>query len=152
MSLYKTFKTSKSLEVTGVFIEYGPNSKGDPIRIKIARSGGGNEDFNKAFERATKPYRKAIAAGSLSNAVAEKLYKEVFAEHVVKGWENVEDESGNPLPYSKDAALKLLSDLPDLYADLKDQAGNLAIFREELLEADLGNSGTASATGGSKAA
>jgi hypothetical protein len=151
MSLYKLFKTNENLEADGIWIEYGTNEKGEPIRVKIARAGGHNVGFSKALEKATRPYRKAIQTGMLDNKTADRLYKEVFAEHVVLDWLNVDGPDGEPLAFSKDNALKLFEDLPDLFADLREQASNVALFRDELREADLGNSGKSSAMGSSKA-
>ncbi|MDX9698647.1 MAG: hypothetical protein RBT55_03655 [Rhodocyclaceae bacterium] len=150
MSLYKLFKTDQNLETDGIFIEYGNASNGAPVRIKIARAGGSNKGFSKALEKATRPYRKAIQSGLLDNATADRLYKDVFADTVVLGWENVEGPDGKALPFNRENVLKLFEDLPDLFADLREQASNVALFREEVLEADLGNSGRSSATGSSK--
>ena len=141
MNLYQMFKTNPSLESEGILVEYGMNAAGLPIRIRVGRSGGSNSRFSKGLEKATRPHRRAISSGTIDNSLAEQLYREVFAEHVVLGWENVELADGTPLPYSHDNAVKLLNELPDLYADLKEQASNAALFREELRSSDLGNSG-----------
>lgn len=151
MSLYSMFKTDAGLETDGILIEYGEASNAQPVRFRIARSGGQNTVFTKALEKATRPYRKAIQNGMLDDKTADKLYKGVFAEHVLLGWENVEGEDGKPIQYSKENALKLFKDLPDLFLDLREQAGNVSLFRQEVREADLGNSGKSSATDSSKA-
>lgn len=154
--LYKTFKTEEKHEISGVWLEYGRTEptpeepEGAPIRIKIARAGGRNTSFNKALEKATRPYRKAIQSGSIALETIENLYRDVFVDHCILGWANVAGPDGVKLAYNRDNVLKVLSDLPDLYADLKEQASSLALFREEEREADLGNSGMSSATDGSK--
>lgn len=150
MSLYQLFKTSKNLETDGIYIEYGSDEDGKPIRIKIARAGGSNKAFTKALERATRPYRKAIQSGLLDNATADRLFRDVFADTVVLGWENVKGPDGKDLPFSRENILKLFEDLPDLFSDLREQASNAALYREEVAEKDLGNSGTSSATDSSK--
>ena len=151
MSLYKLFKTNENLETDGIWLEYGQTADGKPIRIKIARAGGHNSAFSKALEKATRPYRKAIQTGMLDNKTADKLYKEVFADTVVLDWINVEGPDGQPMEFKRENVLKLFDDLPDLFADLREQANNVALFREEVREADLGNSGKSSTTGSSKA-
>lgn len=151
MSLYKLFKTDENLETDGIWLEYGQNEKGEPIRIKIARAGGHNSAFSKALEKATRPYRKAIQTGMLDNKTADKLYKEVFADTVVLDWINVEGPDGKPMEFKRENVLKLFEDLPDLFADLREQANNVALFRDEVREADLGNSGKSSSMGSSKA-
>lgn len=151
MSLYKLFKTNENLETDGIWLEYGQTEKGEPVRIKIARAGGHNSAFSKALEKATRPYRKAIQTGMLDNKTADKLYKEVFADTVVLDWINVEGPDGKPMEFQRENVLKLFKDLPDLFADLREQANNVALFRDEVRESDLGNSGASSSTGSSKA-
>lgn len=151
MSLYKLFKTNENLETDGIWLEYGQTEKGEPVRIKIARAGGHNVAFSKALEKATRPYKKAIQTGMLDNKTADKLYKDVFADTVVLDWINVEGPDGQPMEFKRENVLKLFEDLPDLFADLREQANNVALFREEVREVDLGNSGKSSTTGSSKA-
>lgn len=150
MSLYKLFKMDQDLETDGIFVEYGSTAEGKPIRLKIARAGGANKAFSKALEKATRPHRKAIQSGFLDNATADRIYRGVFVDTVLLGWENVEGPDGKPMTFNKENALQLFTDLPDLFADLREQASNVALYREEVAEADLGNSGRSSATGSSK--
>jgi hypothetical protein len=151
MSLYKLFKTNENLETDGIWLEYGQTADGKPVRIKIARAGGHNVAFAKALEKATRPYKKAIQTGTLDDKTATRLYREVFADTVVLGWENVEGPDGQPMEFNNANVLKLFEDLPDLFADLREQANNVALFRDEVRETDLGNSGKSSATASSKA-
>lgn len=139
--LFSTFKTDQRLEREGVWIEYGPNSKGQPMRILIARAGGANEEYTKGLEVATRPYRKAIQARALAKATQDKLYLDVFVGTVVKGWENMENQDCEPLDYTPENVTWLFGALPDLYEDLQEQANRIAIFREDLQDADVGNSG-----------
>lgn len=160
MSIYKLFKTSKKLEKDGVVIDYGPNEDippakpGEPhpsMSFRLARAGGANQNFAKALEQATKPYKKMIQTGNLSNDIANKLYRDAFIAHVLLGWENVTNEAKELVAFGKDAAERLFTDLPDLFNDLKEQSQNIALYREEVLEEDLGNSGGSSSTDSSKA-
>lgn len=139
MSLYKSFKTDANLEKSGIELEYGENSKGQPILIRIARAGGANSAYNKRLEVLTKPYRRQIQTETIDNKVLEKIVAQAFAETVVLGWEGVEDEANNELPFSVDNVVKLFNDLPDLYKDIQEQAQKTALFRQEILEADSKN-------------
>jgi hypothetical protein len=71
--------------------------------------------------------------------VIEKLLREVYAETVVLDWENVEDADGNPMPFNAANAVKLFTDLPDLFRDIQEQSQRSALFRAELLEREAGN-------------
>lgn len=139
MSLYKQFKSDDKLEKQGILLEYGFNSAEQPITIRIARAGGANTAYTKMLETRVKPYRRQIQTETIDNGVVEKLMREVYAATVVLGWENVEDSEGNPLPYSVANAVKLFTDLPDLFKDIQEQSQRSALFRAELLERDSGN-------------
>lgn len=139
MSLYKQFKTDNNLEKEGILLEYGTNSQGNPICIRVARAGGGNVAYAKRMEARVKPYRRQIQNETMETALIDRILKEVYAETVVLGWENVEDEKGDPLPFSTENCIKLFDDLPDLFKDIQEQSQRAALFREELREADAKN-------------
>jgi hypothetical protein len=142
MSLYQQFKTDEKLEKEGILVDFGVNQRTDkPIRFRIARAGGSNITFAKAMEKATRPHKRALHLGTLSNDVAEKIYREVFIDTVLLDWEEVDGSDGQPLPFTRENAVKLFTDLPDLFAQLREDAGNAALFLAEVREADLGNSG-----------
>lgn len=139
MSLYKQFKTDKNVEKEGIVLNYGKNSKGADIEIRIARAGGANVQYAKLLEAKTKPYRRQIQNETLDNDVAEKITKEVYAKAVVLGWSGVEDENGKELEFSFENCMKLFDDLPDLWTDIQQQSTKAALFRADILEQDAKN-------------
>lgn len=139
MSLYKQFKTDKNVEKEGIVLNYGKNSKGADIEIRIARAGGANVQYAKLLEVKTKPYRRQIQNETLDNDVAEKITKEVYAKAVVLGWSGVEDENGKEMEFSFENCMKLFDDLPDLWADIQQQSTKAALFRADILEQDAKN-------------
>lgn len=139
MSLYKQFKTDKNVEKEGIVLNYGKNSKGEDIEIRIARAGGANVQYAKLLEAKTKPYRRQIQNETLDNDVAEKITKEVYAKAVVLGWSGVEDENGKELEFSFENCMKLFDDLPDLWTDIQQQSTKAALFRADILEQDAKN-------------
>lgn len=152
MSLSKLFKTDSNLERAGIFVDYGPNEElpGKPaMRFKIARAGGANQAHNKAVERLIKPHKRAVQTGNLSNDLAKSIDRTAWLETCLLGWENISLD-GEVLEFNKENAERLFTALPDLYADLREQSNNMSLFREEVLEADLGNSGRSLSTASSK--
>ena len=131
MSIYKLFKTDAKCESEGVTLDYG-----DGVKIRIARAGGSNKTFMRALERLGKKYRRQIQLDILPPEVDAQLFQEVYADTIVLGWEGATDEAGQPLPFTRENVLKLFQDLPDLWADVRQQAQNLALFRAHLDEAD----------------
>lgn len=139
MSLYSQFKTDGSLEKSGILIEYGQTETGNPICIRIARAGGANKAYEKRMEAEVKPYRRMIQNETIEKALIDRILRKVFAETVVLGWENVEDETGKAIPFSVDNCIKLFEDLPDLFKDIQEQAQRAALFRAEIREGDAKN-------------
>lgn len=144
--LYLQFKPNTTREREGIFLEYGflktPDGEADesrPVRIKIARAGGANTAFTKRLDARIKPYRRQLQTETMDNGIAQKLMREVFAETVVLGWENVQDENGNDLEFNVPNCIKIFTDLPDWFADVQLQAQNGALFRADLRAADSGN-------------
>lgn len=153
MSLAKQFKTDDGLEKKGIVIDYGD------ARIRIARAGGANKAFSKSLDRRTKPFRRAIAAGSFDNEHSNDILKEVYAECVVLDWETnvgtddageitwaqgiAPEDAGLPegdlLPVNHANILKVFRHLPDLFQDLVSQAQSGALFRAEIDDAVAGN-------------
>ena len=138
-SLYTQFQTDKNVEKDGVVLTYGMNSKKKPIEIRIARAGGANIRYSKLLEAATKPYRRQLQNETMDNDLAEQITQKVYAQSVVLGWENVEDENGVEMAFTVDNCMKLFKDLPDLWNDIQVQATRAALFRAQILETDSKN-------------
>lgn len=138
--LYQAFETNKDLENSGIELDYGKNSKGAPIRIKIARAGGANKRFAKVLDRLLRPYKRQLANDQLSDDVAKDVMIQAYADSVVLGWEGVEDREGNPMEFSRDNVVRLFNDLPELFLDVQQQSQKAALFLVDILEGEQGNS------------
>jgi hypothetical protein len=119
----KLYATNEDKETDGVWQDLG-----DGIEMLIARIG--NPKYQKLFQRLSKPHRKAIRRGSLKEDVAEKLMIECMAETVLLGWKNVEMD-GKPLPYSKENAIKILTEFKDLKDYINDFANEMEAYMQE---------------------
>ncbi len=140
--LHKTFKSDGDLEKAGIILQYGTvtrDGKEVPVNIRIARAGGSNTKFDKVFENKTKPYKRLIQTDALDKKVSEKIMREVYAETVILGWDNVQDKNDKFLDFTLENVLTLITDLPDLFLDIVTQAQKQSLFREEIIEADSKN-------------
>lgn len=133
-SPYAMFATDSAKEAeTGVTIDYGG------FAITIVRAGGANRRFAQVLDAKLRPLRRRLGSGALSDEDAQRVLAEVFAETVILGWEGVTDADGTPMPFNRDNAVRLLTDLPELFRDIQEQAASLANFRREALETDAKN-------------
>lgn len=134
MSIYKQFKTDEKLEKEGIELNY------DGVIFRIARAGMNNLPYQRAMERLTKPYRRAIQNNQMSGDKLLDIIKQVYAETIILGWEGVKDENDQPLEFNKENCLKVLRDLPELFLDIKSQAENHTLFLADIREAEAKNS------------
>lgn len=139
MSLYKSNQTDTDKEKNGVPLEYGLNSKKEPITFTVAREGGRNVQYQKVAEHIFKPYRRQIQHGQIDQQVLEDLLAQVYAKAVVKGWSGVEDENDEPLDFNETNVMKLLNDLPVVFDAIKEVARDFNQFLLESLEEDAKN-------------
>lgn len=119
----KLFGTDPTKETEGVWYDMA-----EGLRMKIARIG--NPQYQKRFQALSKPHRRAIRRGTLSDDVAEKLMIKCLAETIVLDWEGVEDE-GKEIPYSTEAVIELLTKYPELRNYINDIANELEGFQAQ---------------------
>lgn len=143
-SVFKLFGTSKDAEKDGIWIDYGD------IRFKIARAGGSNSDFSEVSKAKTRPYRNQIDRGTLSPADDARISRDIYAEAIIRKvqvkdeagtWiDGVPTPAGEVVPYTRANVIQLLSELPDMFRDLRE----CALDREKFLaiedDADAKNS------------
>lgn len=139
MSFYDNYDIDEKAVSEGVWLDYGDDGR---IRIKPADPNL-NKAYRKALEVGTRPYRRLIEAKAVSAALEKKLdkvIKEAFASAVVVTWEGVVDRQGEPMACNKENIVRLFSDLPLLWADVREAAGDVALFKRQVEEAEVKNS------------
>ena len=122
----KLFGTDAKKEQEGVWYDIA-----EGLRMKIARIG--NPNYQKRFQAISKPYRRSIRRGTLSDDIAEKLLVQCLSETIVLDWTGVEDE-GKEIPYSVEASIALLTKYPELRGYINDIANELEGFQEDFVE------------------
>lgn len=120
----KEFGTDTQKEIEGVWID----DFGEGLKIKIARIG--NPEYQKLFNRISKPHRKAIRRGTLKDETAEKLLIQAMAKGIVLDWKGL-SEDGVEIPYSYENALRLLTDYKDFREQVTEVATEIEAFRTE---------------------
>lgn len=122
-SPYDLFSTDADVENKGITLDFGD------FAIRIARAGGANKKYAKALVRILKPFRKAIATNTISDARQSALMAEVYAESVILDWVNVKDRDGVNMEFNKENCIKLLVDLPVLFQQIMADAENYNNFK-----------------------
>ncbi len=137
-SPYSMFQTDQKAEKeVGVVLDYGD------FRVRVARAGGANKKFGKLFTARLKPYKRMIDSDNLPEEIATKIMVETYADAVILDWESkvkgegdtekfvsgIQGKDGGLMPYSREAVIQILTDLPDLFRDIQTQANQLSLFR-----------------------
>ena len=94
-------------------------------KFKIARAG--NPDYEKALEESG--YRKMDDPKDRSYA-----FLKAMAKGIVKDWDEVVDDQGEPIPYSVDNGVEVLDENPDLVNAILEEARNMSNYRRADVE------------------
>jgi hypothetical protein len=139
MSLFEQFATDETKENDGVVVEYGTNADGTIISFTLSNAGKSNKAFVRLLGAKLKPYQRQLEMKTADNSIMERVMMEVFVGAVLKGWNNVQDETGSVIPYSKENAIQLFNKLPRLYDDLDAKSKDISLFRVETLDNEAKN-------------
>ena len=134
-NLYAQYETSDKFEKDGVDLEVS-----EGVRFRVARSGGQNKKYQQILAKLMKPYQRQFDQGTLDNDKAGNIMQLAFIKGCLLGWEGVTDRNDKPMEFNEGNALKLFGDLPDLFAQLQEQAGKVSNYRIEDIEEAAGNS------------
>lgn len=134
MGKLTALRTDPNKESQGVWIDYE-----DDIKLKLGRMN------SPAFEKFVAD-RQATSIGRFrrvkqSDAERDKLVEEAVASTIILDWKNIQDDSGNDIPYSKEKALEFCRDpgLRDFYRFVLIEASQADNFKKEILEQAAGN-------------
>lgn len=143
MSMYKQFATDANLESDGIWLDY------DEFRVLVARAGGSNKKYNSYAETATKPFRRAIQAGTMSTERMQAILFDIYSKTVVLNWQaknedgdmvdGIPDEDNNLLEVTPENIVQTFKNLPALFLDIQQAAESISLYKKEEMEADSKN-------------
>lgn len=122
-SLDKVFRRDDSLEVEGVWFDFGV------IQIKMARAGGGNKKFAASLAKKMKPYQGSLQFESLPLETRERVFQELYAESVILDWKGVLDEDQNPYPFTYDNVIEFFQQYPEVFNMVLTEATKFSNFK-----------------------
>ena len=97
------------------------------VKITIARDT--NTKYRAAFRRLSRPYKDELENGTLDEATSESILNEAAAEGLLVGWDSSTVPGGTP--YSKEAAMSVLAEDPDLRNFVMKFAGDITNFLDD---------------------
>jgi hypothetical protein len=133
MSIYSSFQTDVAAESDGIVLDFGD------YQFTIARAGGANKRFEQALKKRLDRYKRMIEFDALPEATARQAMIEVYAETVVLGWSGITGPDEQEIPFSREACVKLFSDLPGLFDVVREESGKLSNFLAKRRQEIAGN-------------
>lgn len=122
------YQLGKKVTDEGIWKEF------DGAKFKIARAG--SVEYMRAKEKLERPYRKKIEKGTLSVDVSRDINLKALAQTILIGWDGVNDEAGEAIPYDEELGVQALTDDPDLLEFVMDVSldnENFAIERKKAI-------------------
>lgn len=122
------------LERDGAWFEHHSGA-----RFKVARSN--SSAYEEARRLALEPYIERARRQRISEEELREILTPAFAAHLLRGWEQVDDDAGQPLPCTPENAERVLRDerLRDLREWLFDCSDRAAAYRARAAEDARGN-------------
>jgi hypothetical protein len=93
-----------------------------------------NLGFQRTVNRLQAPHRKKIEKGTLDPQVSLEITCQAVAHNLIQDWRGLVDNSGANVPFSKEVAVQLLTNMPDLREFVQEFALDLENFRAEETE------------------
>lgn len=132
IDLFDDFATDAALETGGAMVPY----KGD-VKFLIAREQ--NDNFGTAITKVMTDNEVALQADTPeAKALGDRLLLEVMADTILLGWEGSVVYQKQPLPYSRENAIKLLGHA-DFRAWVRRQSANREHYKARVLDEAVKN-------------
>lgn len=126
-NLHSYYKINEDLETSGVWLQVTPK-----VKFLVKRFGGSNAmAVKEAMSKHYEPYSAKIKAGEIDEREKARLMTSAFVHACLEGWEGVEVD-GVEVEFSKEKAIEILSDLPELSGELLRYASDKESYKEEL--------------------
>lgn len=111
---------------------------GKDIQVKIRRAQ--SKKSVKVRQALEEPHNTLVKfGGKIDEATMEDINIQHLAGGIMVDWKGVTDKDGNAVPFSKNAAMYLLSKLPDFRIAVSDYAVKIENFRSEQKKEVEGN-------------
>ena len=136
MANIKDLILDQKKEQEGVWVPYD-------LDVELLIESTGSADFRKACSELLRPYRQKIRTGELDFEERVKIIGPAIAEHLLKGWKNLND-NGKPITFSVKKALEIFDILLDMRMFILASADEKEWFRREYQKESAKNLPTAS--------
>jgi len=130
-SIFDAYKTNTDAEKEG---KWFPSAFVPEAEFLLARAGGANTKFKQKVAVALKPHLRRLQDMKMPEEETNAIVIPIFVDYVLLNWKGVKLTDKTEYPFSKENAIKVLTSLPDLFAELRDKAQEFSNFIDEAIE------------------
>lgn len=105
----------------------------DGASFQVAQAN--NPKFQRVFQTLQLPHRRKLDKGTMDPSESQKIAIEAMAAGLIIDWKGIQDPEGKDIPFSKEVAIVLLTQRPDIREHIQEFALELENFRAETVEA-----------------
>lgn len=105
--------------------------EGQPVLRMVSAMQDNKGYVNGALKKSTRLARRARQGDMTAEMLAEdrRINRELFARHVIVGWQNILDINGKEVSFNTEVCLEFLTALPDyIFDDIREFANNPSNF------------------------
>ena len=142
MNLDKLYGTDEKKDVEGVEFEL-TDDNGEPTGAKVILGRFNNPAMKKLRDTLMSKHSKAFRKGKIPMSLIDEITLKCIAEKVLLGWSGLATTApggkSKELKFSKENALKLLTDYPLFREEISELSQDVDAYRRDLIEETKGN-------------
>lgn len=140
MDLKKQFGYNKKIARDGVWVDLQDDGS---VAIKVAKIG--TLDYLNTVNKFSRKYQAQARLNRMTAEQIVELNARVLSDCILLDWKGIE-EDGNPIPYTRENAYRILKEYDDLRSMVEAHANDSDLFQDNIIdiEADSKNSLTTS--------
>lgn len=116
--------------ITATEGKWFPLSMLDGTEVKVAKSG--NPNYEKLAQKLYKPYQDQLRRRvNLAAGVTDRIQNDLIVQTLLLDWRGMPGEDGTTVPFSKEEAMKLVSDpeLKEIKEEILGFSDNFSAFK-----------------------
>ena len=137
--LAEMFTSSTKLSQEGIWIDVDLGGGGPQPGFLIGRMGSTNPKWSDMASQSYRQHSQKIEGGFMSATESRQRAISVFCHTVLFDWRNIDDKDGNPILYTPEQGIHMMTKMDRLYDYLLAESQKDANFREYVIKEKLGN-------------
>jgi hypothetical protein len=130
-SIQQVYGRDDDLEKNGVPVDFYLLAT-DKITIYVARAGTGNDRYQQEIAKKIYGLQGVVSFDNLPAEQRRRIWQEIYADSIIKDWEGVRDEEGNPVPFNRENVLEFLGTFDEIWERIFSVSRDFSNFKSKV--------------------